>query len=305
MQEMHIKTTLEKRDPNDLKLLEINARFMRAEQYNTLLENIKRDGGLTSVPLVWQNPENGEETVLSGNHRTMAARDAGLTEIDVMLIKQPLTEQQRIAIQLSHNAIAGEDDPSTLRILYDALDDVESRLYSGLDDKTLELLENASVAPMSEANLDYQTVMLVFLPHEIEAATQALREAKDQRPNALNLLAGLEQYEKTLDALETAHSAANIVNVAGALGVILQVFEENLEDLQEYWLDEDGNPRPSTKGTEIPMETALGTRLVQPQTAANIVNAVKQAKKNGDLPEDATPWDFLSALADEYVASNT
>ena len=37
---------------------------------------------------------------------------------------KPLTEQQELAIQLSHNAIAGQDDPVILKELWDTLGDV-------------------------------------------------------------------------------------------------------------------------------------------------------------------------------------
>lgn len=297
--EMQIKTKLEKRDPRTLKLLDVNARFMKKEQYDVLVANIERDGALTSVPLVWVDPDTGVEEVLSGNHRTMASIDAGLETIDVMVIDQPLTQQQRVAIQLSHNAITGEDDPSTLRILYDSLDDVDMRLYSGLDDKTLDMLEENNVAPMSEANLEYQSVMLVFLPEELEHAKNAFDNAKKASAGADMMMAGMEQYMRTLDALETAHSAANVTNVAAALSIIIDVFEENLESMQDYWRTEDYEPSKSKHGA--PMETVFGSRLVTSKDAATINKAIDHARRLGDMPDGGTPWDFITQLASEYL----
>ncbi|MET8677005.1 hypothetical protein ABZW18_05240 [Streptomyces sp. NPDC004647] len=43
--------------------------------------NIKRDGCLASTPLVWNDTESGRLIVLSGNHRTLAAIEAGLRTI--------------------------------------------------------------------------------------------------------------------------------------------------------------------------------------------------------------------------------
>ena len=63
-------------------LLEKNARFMRAEQYQRLVSNVKRDGCLTSVPFAVKNGERF--LILSGNHRVQAAKDAKLTEILVL-----------------------------------------------------------------------------------------------------------------------------------------------------------------------------------------------------------------------------
>lgn len=74
-----ITTRIERMDPKALKLLERNARFMRQETYARLVDNVRRDGRLTSVPFAIREPD-GRYLVLSGNHRTMAAIDAGLEE---------------------------------------------------------------------------------------------------------------------------------------------------------------------------------------------------------------------------------
>ena len=87
-------------------LLEKNAPFMRAEQYQRLVSNVKRDGCLTSVPFAVRNGERF--LILSGNHRVQAAKDAGLTEILVLYSAKELFPAQQRAIQLSHNAIAGQ-----------------------------------------------------------------------------------------------------------------------------------------------------------------------------------------------------
>lgn len=293
-----IHPTLVKRDPADLKLLDVNARFMRKEQYDVLVGNIKRDGALTSVPLAWRDPETGEEIVLSGNHRTMAARDAGLSEIDVMLITEPLSKQQRIAIQLSHNAIAGDDDPGTLRILYETMTDVDLRVYSGLDDKTLDLLEETSVEPMSEANLDYQSVLLTFLPHELEAAEAALENARKMYSGMDKWMLALDQYRPMLEALDTAHNGGNIISTAGAFNLILTVFEENLDSVREFWADEDSEPKKP--GQLVPMESVFKTRQVRSGVASRILRAVRKAEKDGDLGGDDA-WGFMAMLADAYV----
>ncbi|MBI0379164.1 ParB N-terminal domain-containing protein, partial [Streptomyces albiflaviniger] len=128
-------------DPRTLTLLDLNARFLPHEQFRQLVANIQRDGHLTSTPLVWNDAESGRLIVLSGNHRTLAAIEAGLEQIWWMQIDQPLPRQRQIALQLSHNAIAGQDDPAILKELYEELESVEWRQYTGLDDKTLDLLE--------------------------------------------------------------------------------------------------------------------------------------------------------------------
>src|SRR3990167_530048 len=77
-----MQTKIIRIDPRKLKLLEVNARFMRHEVFMQLTENIKKDRALTSVPFcaiyqyfnaggVIPTYEDGTliYEVLSGNHR--------------------------------------------------------------------------------------------------------------------------------------------------------------------------------------------------------------------------------------------
>lgn len=70
--------------------------------------------------------------------------EVGLTEIDCMLIDDPQQKDELIARQLSHNSIVSQDDPATLKALYDQIEDVDWRAYSGLDDDSLGLLAEVS-----------------------------------------------------------------------------------------------------------------------------------------------------------------
>ncbi len=294
-----LNPTIVRRNPKTLTLLDVNARFMTKEQYDALVSNIARDGALTSLPLVWADRDTEREIVLSGNHRTRASIEAGLDEIDVMLIDQPLSRQQQVAIQLSHNSIAGEDDPDTLAMLYQELDDIDWRSYSGLDDKVLDLLDDPTAVPFAEANLTYQTVQLVFLPPEKEVAEQALFEVKKLHGISDMWLAGLPQYEPVLAALETVRGSYSIGNVATALGIVLAVFENHLDELADGWADKDGEPR---RKKDVPMETVFGARMVPSDAAAVILRALKTAQKNGDMTEDTKPWRFMELLAADYLA---
>ena len=287
------------RDPKTLKLLDVNAHFMTKEKFDALVDNVRRDGVLTSVPLVYADPDTGVETVLSGNHRTRAAIEAGLSEIPVLVIDQKLSRQQQIAIQLSHNSIFGEDDPDTLAMLYEELDDVDWRTYSGLDDKVLDLLDDPTAVPFAEANLTYQTVQLVFLPPEKEAAEQALFEVKKLHGISDMWMAGLSQYEPVLAALETVRGSYSIGNVATALSIILAVFENHLEDVADGWVDKSGEPR---RKKSVPMETVFNSRMVPSDVAAIIHKAISVAKANGDMAEASEPWRFMELLAADYLA---
>lgn len=281
----------------DLTLLEVNARYMTKEKYDRLVSNLAEDGALTSTPLIYGGDGEyleGHELVLSGNHRVMAAMDAGLEEATFLLIEQRLPKAKQVALQLSHNAVEGEDDLAVLKQIYDSIDDIDARAYAGLDDKTLDLLDKVETQSLSEANLAFHTVSLVFLPDEADAA----RDALDSLSRAVDetWLAAYADYNKVLDALASAHASHNIGNVATALGVLVALTERHLTDLQDGYLDPSGEPRHSG---HVGLEVVFGTRTVPAATAAALTRALKHAVADGTV-ESGKPWQLLDKMLAEY-----
>ena len=228
-QARNLPTRIIRVDPRELKLLELNARYMTHEQYRRLVENIRRDGALTSVPFACKD-EDGRWLVLSGNHRVRAAIDAGLSEIDVMVTDETLPEPRRIALQLAHNAIAGQDDPAILAQLWSRIDDVELRAYAGLDDAVLGLMEKIQVEPISELGLEHRTIALLFLPHEVEDVERVFDNAMEIIRADEVWLADRREFDRLLDALERTEKVANVRNRAAALRVVLDVFEQHADE---------------------------------------------------------------------------
>lgn len=293
-----LKRRLVRRDPRLLTRLPVNAHFQTKEEFDRLVENIKEDGCLTSVPLVYGagEYEEGRELVLSGNHRCDAAVEAGLDEIDVFLIDDAQTKDQLIARQLSHNAITGKDDPATLQQLYDQIEDVDWRAYSGLDDAQLNLLAEVSPEGLSEANLDFATVSLIFLPAELKAAREAFNQARLGQNESW--LVARADYEQTLDTLASTHAAHKVGNVATALHAILAIVENHLDELQEGYTNPDGSARHS--GT-VGLETVLGTRSLPAPAAVTINKAISAAEGRGEI-EQGQGWRLLERLAGEYLS---
>lgn len=287
-----LSTRVERMDLRELDLLELNARFMRHETYAQLVENIRRDGVLTSVPFAVRKPRSGRYEVLSGNHRVQAAIDAGVFEADVMLSDDKLSRQQRVAIQLSHNAIAGEDDPAILKQLYEQLEEVDWRQYAGLDDQVLGLIEQVQVGSLAEANLTWLSTVLVFLPEELAEAEEALRDALASVSGDKVWVGARPDYEPLLDALAEAGDAHDIHNQATALQIVLAVYRRHRTDLQAGYLDDDGN---ATRKGLAPISTVLGTDLVPIGTLTALQRAVERMVGAGEIPADQ-PWQALERL---------
>lgn len=263
--------------PRDIKLLETNARYMKHEEFSRLVDNVRRDGRLTSTPFLCKDEDN-RWLCLSGNHRTRAAIEAGLETITCLATDDELSEEQRIAIQLSHNAIAGQDDPATLKALYEKILDTNLKKYSGLDDKTLDLLDKFSTISISEANLQFQTLSMVFLPNELAAARKIIDAAKEQSKSSRDIwFARMEEYDKWLDAQEIVSAAHNVKNVATAVEIILKVFERNITQLSEAWEDTTDDKR------WVPIETIIGRSKIPAGDAKVIKKALDKMVGSGEI----------------------
>jgi hypothetical protein len=295
-------------DPRRLKLLDVNARYMRHEVFSRLVDNVKADGGLTSVPFAWQIHDDTTQLpltdaegqpvyeVLSGNHRVKAALAATLDLIDVMVTEQYLTPARRRAIQLSHNALAGEDDLTTLKAIYDTIDDVDWRQYSGLDDKQLQLFQSISVEGLAEANLQFQTISLVFLPNEVEEVGKVWDAVKKELSGSQEAwLARLADYDKAMNALEAAGASCGIRNTATAFIAVLEVFARHITDLRESWLDGDGEPVQA--GRQVPLESILGTLFIPAAVGAKLNRAIEKRISAGEL-DSSKRWQIFEALID-------
>ena len=283
-------------DPRAIKLLEVNARYMKHEDFVQLTENIRRDGVLSSAPFLWKDPADDRYLCLSGNHRTMAAIDAGLQTITCLATDDPLTEDQKIAIQLSHNSLSGQDDIATLKLLYEQILDTESKKYSGLDDKTLELMDKFSMLSLSEANLKFQTLSMVFLPDDLNDAQKVIDEAKERAKSADRVwLARMADYDAWLDAQEAVSSSYNVKNVATAVSLMLNVLSRNMTLLAEGWIE------TAADKAWVPIESVIGRNKIPAATAKVIRKALDRMVGKQEISSKEL-WKGLEAMAESYIS---
>ena len=278
-------------------LLEKNARYMTHEMFKNLVDNISRDGGLTSVPFCLKR-KDGKYLVLSGNHRVSAAIEAGIKEILVLFTDREMTRAEQVAIQLSHNSIEGKDDLSILKSLWDEIDSIDLKYYAGLDDKSLENMEKLSQKALSEVDLDYRTLTFVFLPEEIERLDNVLEKALACVKSDNIRVARLADFNRIIEATSKVKSAYGIKNMAVALDLVLSVFERHQEDLSEGWLGED--EEILHKGW-VPLSSVLGTDEIPGDMAVILKKAVDIMISKGDL-SSKSKWQVLEHLAADYMS---
>lgn len=277
---------------------EENARYMTDDQFKKLVENIKHDGVPTSVPLVMWNEERNGFEILSGNHRVQATLQALGVNFNgpVMRVTGELTKAERLRLQLSHNAIEGQDDPAILKRLFDEMGDVTLKSLSGLDDKQLDLLEKVDVGGLSEADFEYQTLQVIFLPEDMSRIQEVVEEAKAMVTADSVWLAHWNDYNRVLEALDFTSKSYQVKAVADSLAIILNIFEQHVTDLADGYCSPEGEafhsgwvPTTTLLGWDVPAEAAVVMR----KAIAKIIEA------EGDIK----PWQALELLCADFLGS--
>lgn len=285
-----METEIIKINPKDIKLLKVNARYMKPEEFEKLVSNIKKDGKLTSVPFCFYN-ENYEIEVLSGNHRVMASIDAGLNEIEIMLCKDKLSKEQALAIQLSHNSIAGQDDEELLKKLYGELESLEFKEYSGLTDEFINYCKEIE-KDFKVPTLSYQALNLLFLPEEIEEIKQVLESISDLL-SSNHILSNKKDYDNYLESTTTISKCLNIKNPSTTFLTMIRLAKENIDKLKELALNNEDIDY-------IPFSAILGRSDINKDDAMIIGKALNKLISKGEIKKN-NKEKGLAILANLYL----
>lgn len=220
-------------EPGSLMLLKDNARFFKRETFRQLRDNIAADKRLSSVPLCYRH-EDGRLEVLSGNHRVQASIEAGLTHIMVLVITETLDKSRRIAIQLSHNSLVGQDDQSILANLWAQVESVQDKLYSGLDSEMLQELVDVDLVNFATPQVPAHMVTFMFTDGERERLSEILDLLADvaRRSSSVHIFPGA-QYEAFTKLLQDVKNAEKIRDSSLAMTRILEIIATHLESAAE------------------------------------------------------------------------
>jgi len=188
---------------------------MTPQEFSQLVANIKADGKLLGLPVVYR----GE--VLSGNHRVRAATKAGIEEADVLDVLTELTEERRLAIQLSQNAINGKDDPNILAQLYTSMKSLEWKKYSGVTDDAFKCTDE-KLSALGITRPKYEELTIVFLPEEKTAFIDFV--ARLEKSKKAEVLVGeLGTFNALFDAIVRVKQEKKVINNAVALRLLAEL----------------------------------------------------------------------------------
>ena len=219
---------------DEIRERDINARVMEKKHFERLAANMKADKRLESLPLCVRSQEKQELVILSGHHRTRAARAAGIFEIYVMVVEESLTEDQIKSKQLAHNALNGRDDMEVLSAIYNSIEDLEAKLQAGIH---LEEQKMDSVV-VKEINFDFnfEIVSLFFLPSQLTNFDKAIAIMnKSERIDVVDMenFPKFKEAARKVSGIEDIRNASAIVNRMSEIIIEYYSKREQLGDLPD------------------------------------------------------------------------
>lgn len=281
-------------DIDDAREQDVNARSMPGGMFERLQLTIARDGRLEQLPLLAQ--VDGHLEVVSGHHRTRAARAGGLKDYWALVDTTGLSPDQIKAKQLAHNSIEGDDEAQLVRRIFDSIRDVDARLDAHIDPKVY-VIDQVDRAPMPKLDVDisYRTVLLTFLPHQADRFDKAVGQMLEQADldrDALFLVDSElgEQWQATMRRLRKEYDAR------GLSTVVSRMLEATADRLGiDGRAPDDIDPQ-----AWVPISEVLGSALLPPDVAELLGQVKDRLLKSGDVTSRA-PWRVLELLCADFL----
>ena len=235
----------------DCTLLKTNARWMTKEMQNRLNENVRRDGFLSQLPFCVRQP-NGRFRVLSGNHRVVAAQKTGLERILVMFLdEEELSADRQVAIQLSHNSISGQDDGQILKELYESIQDIAEKAYSGVDERQFMDMKLEEMATISAGDFEINEITFCFADvakAEVEACLAELEKRGISEKDGSVVVGPPDEF---IEVMTEIKKAKNIKNHSVAFYTMCAICRDWLETHGEDELREAGERARNPRNREV------------------------------------------------------
>lgn len=133
----------------------------------------------------------------------------------------PIDEERKRAIQLSHNAVTGKDNPSILAELYKDLG-LDAKMFSGLTDDILDT-SKFNISGLNSKSLGYDELRLAFLPEDREKFEAALNLIRHDKNIVATHAARFRDFDTVFDAAIEVKDKRNILNSALAFLVMAEL----------------------------------------------------------------------------------
>src|SRR2546427_2014906 len=274
-----------KAHPSSLREQDVNARSMPKAMFERLSQTIARDKRLESLPLCAKT-ERGLE-IISGHHRVRAATAASISEMFVLVDVTGLSRSQIAAKQLAHNAIEGQDNEQLLAEIYHQIEDAESKLEAFIDAKLDIELPKVKIEGL-DIEMDFKTVLLIFLPRVKERLDRALEylRSSGQRLDGLYIASDSDYapLEKAVRKINEEYDVRVVADIIGKMAdLALQACGVSVEDPER-----------------VHVKDLFGSSWLPKEAASVIRDAVQKMVMAGDIGQ-GNRWQALEYWAAEYL----
>ncbi len=269
---------------DELREADVNAQVMAPAKFDQLVDNIRQRGALEQFPYCHLPADIAEPThldIISGHHRSRAARVAGLTEIPTIVDRTNMDRGEQVAKQIAHNALVGESDADVLRRMVAEISNPDQLLATGLDVDLLPTPKAAdeSILPAPAVPFTWRTIVFTFTPAQQDDFSELID--KVDKTGDLYGYASIEHYRKLIDALSTVRRERSIVSVGTAISYMVNA---GLQRLAE-------DPQPDTATT--PVVEVMGTGVIPDDIADQIRHKIDHAYETGLLTDTDSPWSLF------------
>lgn len=135
-------------DIKDINPAKVNANKMSDADFNKLVSNIQKSGLSSSITCYKKN--DGTFVIISGHHRFMACVKLSYVKVPVIYAdEKDLTNDEILAIQISHNSLHGTDDKGILKKMFEEIKDIDFKNFAhvNIDEIGKISTENLSFSP--------------------------------------------------------------------------------------------------------------------------------------------------------------
>jgi hypothetical protein len=209
-------------DIKDIEGTEINANSMSKKNFTKLCKNIEKSG-LSSMIACYLR-KDGKYVIISGNHRYKACVTLGYSKLNVLYAdEKDLTQDEIIAVQLSHNSLHGSDDKGILKRLFDEIGNIDWKevAHISVDDLEVEDMFSGSIVPVSE----HYRVGLVLYRKDMDLINELFEIVKveNETSDMVILADGDKSEDEFLDTITQVKTEFDIKSVSIAFGKILEL----------------------------------------------------------------------------------
>lgn len=215
-------------DVTTLREQDINAQVMQPRHFERLTGNIRKRGALESLPYCHQPGGEGPVEVISGHHRSRAARSAGINRIPAIIDTRKMRRSEVIAKQIAHNELHGNPDKDVLAQLVSMIDNVDDLIATGLDEDQLPTVEpDDTKLAIPHGEFDWRAATLMFLPHQMEDFKDAIT-AIASGTDVVGV-ASAEQFDEFASAVYAFGRCKDVRNFTTMVALLTDIARREIE----------------------------------------------------------------------------